>query len=153
MHHWIRSALVQITACRLFGDKPLSKAMESTLVQVMAWCRQATSHHLSQCWPRSLTPYGITRPQWVKFIRKPSQWSVWISLAIESVHIFAFGFTWQDIGIPPLPFKAFIKYIIKVCWCKTSGPCWEQDFAEIWFCWISALVTPSQLPTCVRGQF
>ena len=27
---------------------------KSTLVQVMAWCRQATSHYLSQCWPRSL---------------------------------------------------------------------------------------------------
>ena len=36
-----------------------------TLVQVMAWCRQATSHYLSQCWPRSLSPYGVTRPQWV----------------------------------------------------------------------------------------
>ena len=42
----------------LTGDK-------STLVQVMAWCRQATSHYLSQCWPRSLSPYGVTRPQWV----------------------------------------------------------------------------------------
>ena len=39
---------------------------QSTLVQVMAWCRQATSHYLSQCWPRSLSPYGVTRPQWVK---------------------------------------------------------------------------------------
>ena len=38
---------------------------QSTLVQVMAWCHQATSHYLSQCWPRSLLPYGITRPQWV----------------------------------------------------------------------------------------
>ena len=38
---------------------------QSTLVQVMAWCRQATSHYLSQCWPRSISPYGITRPQWV----------------------------------------------------------------------------------------
>ena len=36
-------------------------------IQVMAWCRQATSHYLSQCWPRSLSPYGVTRPQWVKF--------------------------------------------------------------------------------------
>ena len=35
---------------------------ESTLVQVMAWCHQATSHYLSQCWPRSLSPYGVTRP-------------------------------------------------------------------------------------------
>ena len=40
---------------------------QSTLVQVMAWCRQATSHYLSQCWPRYLSPYSITRPQWVKF--------------------------------------------------------------------------------------
>ena len=38
---------------------------KSTLVQVMAWCRQATSHYLSQWWPRSLLPYGVTRPQWV----------------------------------------------------------------------------------------
>ena len=37
---------------------------KSTLDQVMAWCRQATSHYLSQCWPRSLSPYGVTRPQW-----------------------------------------------------------------------------------------
>ena len=37
----------------------------STLVQVMAWCRQAISHYLSQCWPRSLSPSGVTWPQWV----------------------------------------------------------------------------------------
>ena len=36
-----------------------------TLVQVMAWCRQATSHYLSQCWLSSLLPYGIDRPQCV----------------------------------------------------------------------------------------
>ena len=29
----------------------------------MAWCRQATSHYLSQCWPKSTSPYGTTRPQ------------------------------------------------------------------------------------------
>ena len=38
---------------------------KSTLVQVMAWCRQATSHCLSQSWPMSMSPYGVTRPQWV----------------------------------------------------------------------------------------
>ena len=37
---------------------------KSTLVQLMAWCRQATSHYLNQCWHRSMSPYGITRPQW-----------------------------------------------------------------------------------------
>ena len=41
---------------------------KSTLVQVMAWCRQATSHYLSQCWPRSMSPYDVIRPQWVKIL-------------------------------------------------------------------------------------
>ena len=39
---------------------------QSTLIQVMAWCRQATSHYLSQCWPRSLSPDVVARLQWVK---------------------------------------------------------------------------------------
>ena len=39
---------------------------KSTLVQVMAWCHQATSPYLSQCWLRSMLPYDVTRPQWVK---------------------------------------------------------------------------------------
>ena len=30
---------------------------KSTLDQVMAWCRQGTSHFLSQCWPRSKQAY------------------------------------------------------------------------------------------------
>ena len=38
---------------------------KSTLVQVMAWCRQTTSHYLSQCWLTSLLPYGVARAQWV----------------------------------------------------------------------------------------
>ena len=36
---------------------------KSTLVQVMAWCRQATSHYLNQCWPSSLSLYGVARPK------------------------------------------------------------------------------------------
>ena len=49
-------------ACRwmpqkLGDDKPF-------LVQVMALCQQATSHQWSLCLPRSVWPYGITRPQW-----------------------------------------------------------------------------------------
>ena len=45
---------------------PLDLTDKSTLVQVMAWCRQATSHYLSQCWSRSMSPNDVTRPQWVK---------------------------------------------------------------------------------------
>ena len=39
---------------------------KSTLIQVMAWCRQAASHYLGQCWPRSVSPDGVIRPQCVK---------------------------------------------------------------------------------------
>ena len=53
---------LRLTSQDLSGDK-------STLVQVMAWCRQATSHYLNQCWPTSLPPYGVIRPQWVKSSR------------------------------------------------------------------------------------
>ena len=42
---------------------------KSTLVQVMAWCRQATSHYLGQWWTRSMSPDGVTRPQWVNTLK------------------------------------------------------------------------------------
>ena len=42
-------------------------SMDLTDDKAMAWCRQATSHYLSQCWPRSSLPYGVTRPQWVNY--------------------------------------------------------------------------------------
>ena len=38
---------------------------KSTLVQITAWYCQATSHYLSHCWPISMSPYHVTRPQWV----------------------------------------------------------------------------------------
>ena len=34
----------------------------------MVWCRQATSNYLSQCWPRYLSAYGVTRSQWLEYI-------------------------------------------------------------------------------------
>ena len=55
----------------LTDDKP-------TLVQVIAWCHLATSHYLSQCWHRSLSPNGITRPQWVNSLC----WTSWFFLTI-----------------------------------------------------------------------
>ena len=34
-----------------------------TFFHVMAWCRQVTNLCLSQCWPKSISPYDITRAQ------------------------------------------------------------------------------------------
>ena len=36
---------------------------KSILVQVIAWCHQATNHYLSQYWSRPMPPYGVPRPQ------------------------------------------------------------------------------------------
>ena len=38
---------------------------ESTLIQLMAWRRQATMHYLSQSLRSSMSPNGVTMPQWV----------------------------------------------------------------------------------------
>ena len=48
---------------------------KSTLVQVMAWCRQATSHYLSQCWSSSMSPCGVIRQQWVNSLWSSDQGS------------------------------------------------------------------------------
>ena len=43
----------------ILGRMPLdTRDDKSTLVQVMAWRCQATSHYLSQLWHRSMSPYG-----------------------------------------------------------------------------------------------
>ena len=60
---WILNVVLVIGIFKSTQDKALRWVPrdltdgKSTLVQVMAWCRQATSHYLSQCWPRSLSPY------------------------------------------------------------------------------------------------
>ena len=41
-----------------WDDKP-------TLAQFMAWCREATKLYLTECWSKSLSPYGAMGPQWV----------------------------------------------------------------------------------------
>ena len=50
------------SACKVFLNTFDDKLI---MVHVMAWCCQATIHYLNQCWPRSMLPYDVTRPQWV----------------------------------------------------------------------------------------
>ena len=38
---------------------------KSSLVWVMTCCRPLTRHCLNQGWPRSMSPYGISRTHWV----------------------------------------------------------------------------------------
>ena len=43
----------------------------------MANCRQATSHYLSQCWPRYMSPHGVTRSKWLNKLSRCSRLERW----------------------------------------------------------------------------
>ena len=68
---------------------------KSTLVKVMTWCRQATSHFLSQCWPISLSPHDVTRPQWVLL----NCYSNYISIVLTNVIWALSGFQVSGLSI------------------------------------------------------
>ena len=71
---------------------------KSTLVQVMAWCRQATNHYRSQCRPRSMSQNGFTRPQWVN--KRDSYWiQSWVSVGhimnyMQCTYFYWMGLLW-----------------------------------------------------------
>ena len=48
-------------------ELPLDEFHSTLLTICQHWlrCLVAPSHYLSQCWPRSISPHGITRPQWL----------------------------------------------------------------------------------------
>ena len=58
----------QVNAMITFNDK-------STLVHVTAWCCQAASHCLSQCWPKYMSPYGSLGHNGITF------YSTWLQAA------------------------------------------------------------------------
>ena len=47
------------------SSKIVHRHHKSILVLVKAWCYQATSHFLDQCWLNSMSYFGVTRGQWV----------------------------------------------------------------------------------------
>ena len=98
------------------------KYNKSTLVRVMALCRQATSHCLSQCWPRSLPPYGVTSPQWVNYCVV-----YWHTIKKESKP----QFTWLSVK-PPASLMHICLHVI--AW--VSGVMWHNKWASLshWKC-------------------
>ena len=94
---------------------------KSALVQVMACCRQANSHYLHQCWPRSLPPYSVTRPQWVNITaaggKKPNS-------AIQS-------FRWKHALNPNL-----VKCLLTITYLSVTGSLW--NFVRQYYCPVCA---------------
>ena len=53
----------------------------------MAWCLTASSHYLSQCWPRTMSPDGVTKPlnRWQAIILTNDglvSWCIYIYICI-----------------------------------------------------------------------
>ena len=81
---------------------------KSTLGQAMAWCHQAASHYLGQCWPSYMSSYGVTRPQWVK---GTAHLKLYFHLAIFSSGMKIFKISFHDVvdnswKVPVAPFSA-----------------------------------------------
>ena len=77
---------------------------KSTLVQVMAWCRQATSHYLSQCWLSSAAGRGRRNTIFLATIY-PSSLNLEHYLQTIMTFLMSYSFLWipyqstsQDLG-------------------------------------------------------
>ena len=117
---------------------------KSTLVQVMAWCRQATSHYMSQWWPWSMSPYGITRPQWVdlimlswhgnvlyhwSFVRRIHQFSYWVAEHVMSWIPSHRKNTWGPVQYEYVTFNTKILH----CPCRKSYCGDKTTIRSFWF--------------------
>ena len=91
-------------------DKP-------TLVWIMAWCHQTTRHYLSQYWPRSMSQYGIARPQWVNICNICRVFGVAILLIPSGCVKFSYWptcfFAWRSVVITFNPFGAETEYSVR----------------------------------------
>ena len=88
----------------------------STLVQVMVWCHQAPSHYLSQCWPRSISPNGVTRHHWV------NKWVNIINTVIQSA-------------------RQLIMTKLRCKWPFASNLCGKSNLFRFWLWTYQKLVT------------
>ena len=68
---------------------------KSPLVQVRAWCRQATRRYLIQCWPSSISSYGVTETQRFKYLYNLKAIDVWTVASAEIIPLYGpnTGFT------------------------------------------------------------
>ena len=57
----------------------------NTVRPELAWYLQATSHYLSQCWPRSMSAYDITRSQWLN----PMHGNLTLNLSVPLTSVWA----------------------------------------------------------------
>ena len=80
------SQVIVFVSLNLTDDK-------TTSVQITAWCSQATSHYLSEYLINYMSPYGITRLQWVSIIyfHASNYWVVCMFLPFHWLYYLSLG--------------------------------------------------------------
>ena len=58
--------MFRVISCTITLSEQNPTDEDIILLQSISWCRQATRHYISQCWPRSMTAYGATRQKYLK---------------------------------------------------------------------------------------
>ena len=84
----------------------------------MAWCRQATSHYLSQCWPRSTSPYGVIRPQWVNTLRLRKNFLTTFSNAFSWMKTYKFQLRFHGSFFPKRLINNIPTLVQIRAWCQ-----------------------------------
>ena len=95
---WLHMDLDVWKKCRLthlcIGHRRVQQShtdIKSTLVQLMAWCRQAARHYLIQCCTRSIPPYYVSRLQWANVFPGSARCffarTTWVSMHIRVTFI------------------------------------------------------------------
>ena len=84
----------------------------------MAWCCQATSHYLSQCWPTAISL--LTRPQWVKEKILPSHV---LSSIIQLIWPLVVTVNTNSAGPPPHIFSTSLSPFIEIDFVKSTINC------------------------------
>ena len=95
---------------------------KSSLVRVMAWCHQATSHYLNHCWLRSMLRYDVARPKLVN---------------ISCIQTFLFDNKFLDLFMYIYLFSLTVYYNIIISYCYTSmvwlyGHIWKIFPRKLW---------------------
>ena len=103
---------------------------QSTLVQVMVWCRQATSHYLNQCWPRSLSLYGGTMSQWVN---SKHTFVTWMMQCVKSLRVWYIYEALKSSFIHIVPCRLFYaKLLYELMWDYCQFGHWEKTVSFEW---------------------
>ena len=70
-----------------------------TSVQIMVIWRQATSHSLGQCWRRSISSCGVTRPHWVNACNPWALFGEGVKRFLQAHKLFGFAYLPWDVSV------------------------------------------------------